>query len=130
LLSAWQGEAPIRDEVGSPADLVRFAREPAVAADPLSLDEALAAVESVAKWFAVHAEEPVVGELVSVGDEAGVAATIYVDAPNTSDRATLREWRPVARVDRSRFADVRRHARAPPAAGVNLARFRSVGTTG
>jgi hypothetical protein len=98
LLAAWRGEAPIFGRFDSPDRLVQVARERAVAADPSSLEAALAGLEAVAEWLNTETESPVEGKLVSVSSEDVSVETIYFDVPDTFDRPVLREWRPTARV--------------------------------
>lgn len=98
LLAAWRGEAQIFREFDDPTRLVQLVRERAVAADPSSVDQALADVEAIADWLTAAPDTPVKGELVSLLGEEAVVETIYLDVPDTFDRPHLREWSGAARI--------------------------------
>jgi hypothetical protein len=98
LLAAWRGEAQIFGQFDSPDDLVELARQRVVAADPSSVEDALAQLDAVASWLQREPDAPVDGALVDAPDGAGVE-TLYLDVPDTFDRDVLREWRATASID-------------------------------
>jgi hypothetical protein len=104
LLAAWRDEAPIFGEYEERARLVQLVRERAVAAEPSSLDQALADVEAVAAWLSAEPNVPVDGELVPLSDDRAVMETIYFDVPDAVTGPHLREWTPTARLDGTVFA--------------------------
>jgi hypothetical protein len=98
LLAAWRGEAQIFRQFDSPDDLVDLARQRAVAADPSSLEGALAQIEMVAGWLWADPDVVVDGSLVNAVSEGAAVETIYFDVPDTFDRDVLREWRATSRI--------------------------------
>jgi hypothetical protein len=98
LLAAWRADAEIFGQLDSPDHLVELARTRAVAADPSTLDDALAQLERVAGWLRADLDAVVGGALVSASSGDAAVETIYLDVPDTFDPGVLREWRPTGRV--------------------------------
>jgi hypothetical protein len=99
LLAAWRGEAQIFGQFDSQDDLVELARARAIAADPSSLEDALAQFEAVALWLQLEPDAPVEGALVRGAVRGARIETLYLDVPDTFDRDALREWRATALVN-------------------------------